>query len=309
MAKAENNFDVIVIGGGPAGLSASLWCSDLGLNTLLIEKEDQCGGQLLSVFNLVENYIGIRPATGLEIRDRFISNLMKRPLLMMLNSEVTEIDVAAKRVSIASGKEFGAKCIIAALGVRRRRLGIGEEKFFAGGIIPSGSNYKEKGKRIVVVGGGDAAAENALILSEAAKKIYVIHRGQLLSARTEFTDRIKNEPKIEVRLGTIVRVINGDSRIESVEVENVLTGMANTIDADAMLVRIGVEPNTELLRGKVDIDDRGYVIVSNNCETSVEGIFAAGDAANPVSPTISTATGNGATAAKAIRKNLYGNRR
>lgn len=309
MAKAESDFDVIVIGGGPAGLSASLWCSDLGLNTLLIEKEDQCGGQLLRVFNFVENYIGIRPATGVEIRDRFISSLKQRPLLMMTNSEVKEIDVAAKSVTLASGKSFTARSMIAAMGVRRRRLCVGEERYFGKGLIASGSNYKEKGKRIAIVGGGDAAIENSLILGKAAKQIFLIHRGSNFRARIEFTEKMKDEPKIEVRLNSIVRGFVGNEWIEGIEVENVLTGLINTIGVDAVLVRIGIEPNTELLQGKVELDEQGYVIVSNNCQTSAEGIYSAGDAANPVSPTISTAAGTGASAAKAIHKFLYGERR
>lgn len=303
MNEKNADADVIIIGAGPAGLSAATWCVELGLETIIFEKEAEPGGQLLRIFNPVTNYIGVETANGRELRDLFLTSFEKNKPVTRLSAEIAEIDPREKSIVTANGERFTARALIIATGVRRRSLNVpGEDLFQGKGIIESGSNEKEKatGKTVAIAGGGDAAIENALILADTASKVYVVHRRSELSARIEFTERAFNHPKIEFRFETVVKGINGNREVEAVELVKVNTGTAEELAVDIVLVRIGVEPNTALLRGKIDLDSKDYILVDNNCETSSPSVYAIGDAANPVAPTISTATGTGATAAKVL---------
>jgi thioredoxin reductase (NADPH) len=303
MDKKSFDADVIIIGAGPAGLSAATWCVELGLDTIIFEKEAEPGGQLLRIFNPVTNYLGLETANGSDLRDHFLRTFESRKPVTRLSAEIAEIDSVARSIVTTGGDRLTARSLIIATGVRRRRLNVpGEEIFKGKGIIDSGSNEKEKAenKRVVIVGGGDAALENALILADFASKVYVVHRRSDLSARSAFIEKAKLNPKIEFRLETVVNAIKGGSKIESVELTNLTNGKTEDLPAEIVLVRIGVEPNTNILKGLIDLDPKGYIQINSNCETSSTGIFAIGDAANPAAPTISTATGTGATAAKAI---------
>jgi thioredoxin reductase (NADPH) len=206
-----------------------------------------------------------------------------------------------------TGERLTSRAIIIATGVRRRKLNVpGEEVFEGNGVIESGSNEKEKArdKKVVIAGGGDAALENALILAEFASEVWVVHRRSQLSARPEFIDHANQHPRIKFRFETIVNSISGGERVEEVQLTNTETGSVETIATDIVLARIGVEPNTEFLKGSINLDSKGYVLINSNCETSADGIYAVGDAANPVSPTIITAAGMGAAAAKAVRASI-----
>ena len=151
---------------------------------------------------------------------------------------------------------------------------------------------------MAIIGGGDAALENAVILAEFAEKIYVVHRRDSFSARESFTARADADPKVEFLLETAVTAISGDDRVTSIVIQN--TGRSTVVDVDAVLIRIGVEPNSDLLLGKTDLDKRGYVLVDTNGQTSLPNVYAVGDVANPISPTIATAVGGGSAAAKSI---------
>ena len=303
MGKKSFDADVIIIGAGPAGLSAAIWCVELGLETIIFEKEAEPGGQLLRIFNPIKNYLGLETANGRELRDIFVRSYAKRKPAMRLSAEIAEMDPAARSIVTTSGDRFTARALIIATGVRRRRLNVpGEEKFIGKGVIDSGTNEKQKArnKRVIVVGGGDAALENTLILADFASKVYVTHRRSELTARAKFTEKALNHPNIEFRRETVVNAIKGGSKVEAVELTSVKTGKNEELAAEIVLVRIGVEPTTEILKGLIDLDSKGYILINSNCETSSPGVYAIGDAANPIAPTISTATGTGATAAKAI---------
>ena len=192
--------------------------------------------------------------------------------------------------------------LIIATGVRRRRLGVpGETDFQGRGILESGTRDKDtvKGKDVVIVGGGDAAAENAVILSQVAKTVTLVHRRNELSARPEFRHEIDRRDNIQILFDTQVRRFVGDSDVTGVEVIESGRG-EGLLPADAVLVRIGVQPNSELFRGTLEMDSHGYVLIDPSCATSASGVFAIGDVASPLAPTLSTAVGMGATAAKAV---------
>ena len=297
------SLDVIIIGGGAAGLSAALWCDELGLSALLLEKEAELGGQLLWAYNAIKNHLGIEAENGFEMRDAFIRQIENRRFSVSLQSEVSQLNLEDKTICLESGESFSARALIIATGVRRGKLGVeGEEKFKNKGILASGKRDQNlvRDKRVVIVGGGDAALENALILAEAASEVKVVHRRNNFRARAEFIEAAKKNPQIEFLTETIVRRITGNEQIEAVEMENLQSGKSYLLPADAVLIRIGVEPNTEFLRGKLDLDQYGFIKINSDCETGVKGVFAVGDAANRNAPTVSSAVGMGAAAVKNI---------
>jgi thioredoxin reductase (NADPH) len=301
--------DVIIIGAGPGGLSAALWCDELGLDTLVLERETEVGGQLLRVHNRVENYLGVEAANGHELRDLFAAQTEGRDFDLWTQVQIEEVDLRAKRVRLGSGEELRSIAIVIATGVRRRRLGVpGEREFEGRGVMSSGVLERERvaGEDVLVVGGGDAAAENALLLAEVCPTVTLVHRGKRLSARREFAERIQGEHCITVFTEATLQRIIGGERVEAAEILRAGALKPFRMAVRGVLIRVGVEPNSELFREQLHTDERGYVVTSGEHETSVEMVFAVGDLSNPLAPTISGATGAGATAAKVIASRLNG---
>jgi thioredoxin reductase (NADPH) len=301
--------DVIIIGAGPAGLSAALWCDELGLDTLVVEQAAEVGGQLLRVYNPVENYLGVSAASGRELRDLFAAQVEDREFDLWTGAEIEGVDLKAKRVRLRSGEELQSIAIVIATGVRRRRLNVpGEAEFVGRGVLESGRLERDSvaGEDVLVVGGGDAACENALLLAEVCPTVTLVHRGKSLGARPEFAERVKGDHRITVFTETTLLAILGGERVESVEMLRAGGLKPLRMAVRGVLVRAGVEPNTELFEGQLHTDERGYVVVTGEQETSAEMVFAAGDVSNPLAPTVSGAAGAGATAAKVIAARLSG---
>lgn len=299
--------DVIVLGAGAAGLSAALWCDELGLKTLVLESEKEIGGQLLWVYNGIENHLGAPAArNGRGLRDRIAAQIQGRNFQLQLDARIEAVDLAAKKVFLSGGETLSARALVLATGVRRRKLNVrGEDEFRGRGILESGKRDASlvEGKSACVVGGGDAAAENALILAEHAAKVYLVHRRPEFRARAEFQDKIKANPKIKTLTETRVTEILGGETIEKIELQNA-AGETFQISVNAIVIRIGVEPNTELFRNQIVFDEHDYIKVNSQCETNLENVFAVGDAANPLAPTVSGAVGTGATAAKVLSSKI-----
>jgi len=299
--------DVIIIGAGPAGLSAALWCDELGLDTLVVEQNEEVGGQLLSVYNRIENYLGVRVENGSELRDLFAEQVKDADFDLWTGVEIESVDLRAKRIALRSGEKLQAISIIIATGVRRKRLGIpGETELTGRGVTESGTRDRDElaGKDVCVVGGGDAAAENALLLTEVCPTVTLVHRGEKLRARPEFVERLRGEHCITVFKESVLQRIIGETEVEGVEIMRGGALKPFQMAVQGVLVRIGVEPNTELFCEQLHVDERGYIITTGEQETSVGNVFAVGDVANPLAPTISGATGAGATAAKIISARL-----
>ena len=299
--------DVIIIGAGPAGLSAAFWCDELGLDTLVLEQAEQIGGQLHRVYNPIENYLGVKTRNGAELLELFSQDVDAAEFDLWTGTAIDTIDVRAKRIALRSGETLQAISIVIATGIRPRSLGIpGEKEFIGKGIIESGTRDRElfTGKDVCVIGGGDAAVENALVLAEVCPTVTLVHRGKKLRARREFAERVLPNHRVTVFTESVVTRIMGDAEVEAVEIQRKGGLKPFQLAVRGVLIRIGVEPNSDLFREQLQLDQKGYVAVSSEQETSVQMVFAIGDVSNPTAPTISGATGAGATAAKVIAARL-----
>ena len=301
--------DVIIIGAGPAGLSAARWCDELGLDTLVLEQNEEVGGQLLSVYSPIENYLGLRAENGRELRDRFVEHTKDCDFDLWTNVEIESVDLKGRRVTLRSGEQLQSIAIVIATGLRRRKLGVpGEDEFAGRGMIESATRDRQlfAGKDVCVVGGGDGAAENALLLAEVCPTVTLVHRGRHLRARREFAESLHTNHCITVFKESVVRSIIGGEHVEAVEIERGGAIKPFQMAVQGVLVRIGSELNTELFGGQLELNAHGCVVVSSEQETSVTNVFAVGDVASPLAPTISGAVGSGATAAKVIASRLQG---
>ena len=303
--------DVVIIGAGPAGLSAAFWCDELGLDTLVLEQANSIGGQLHRVYNPINNYLGLKTRNGHELLEYFSADVDDAGFDLWTGAEIASIDLRAKRVSLRSGEQLQSIAIVIATGVRPRSLNIPGEREFAGkGMIESATRDRDlfAGQDVCVVGGGDAAVENALLLAEACPTVTVVHRGKKLRARREFVERLQPNHAVTVFTESVLTRILGDDRVEAVEILRKDGLKPFQLAVRGVLIRIGVEPNTDLFREQLALDQQGYVTVTSEQETSVPMVFACGDVSNPLAPTISGATGAGATAAKVIGARLSAQR-
>jgi len=299
--------DVIIIGAGPAGLSTAFWCDGLGLDTLVLEQAEQVGGQLHRVYNPIENYLGLKARNGEELLVHFTKDLDAAEFDLWTQVEIESVDLKARRISLRSGEELQTIAIVIATGVRPRELGVpGEKEFIGKGMIESGARDRQlfAGKDVCIVGGGDAAVENALLLAEVCPTVTLVHRGKKLRARREFAERLQPNNRITVFTESVLTRILGKDEVEGVEIQRKEGLKPFQLAVRGVLIRIGVEPNTELFREQIATDEKGYITVNSQQETSVPMAFAVGDASNPIAPTISSATGAGATAAKVIASRL-----
>jgi thioredoxin reductase len=299
--------DVIIIGAGPAGLSTAFWCDELGLDTLVLEQAEEIGGQLHRVYNPIENYLGLKTRNGKELLDIFSADVNDAEFDLWTQTSIKSVDLKAKRVSLASGEELQSIAIVIATGVRPRELGVpGEKEFVGKGIIESAARDREllAGKDVCVVGGGDAAVENALLLAEVCPTVTLVHRGKKLRARHEFKEKLQAVHCITVFTESVLTRIIGEDDVVAVEIQRKQGLKPFQVAVRGVLIRIGVEPNTELFKDQLETDDKGYLAVNGRQETNVPMVFGVGDVANPLAPTISGATGAGATTAKIIASRL-----
>ena len=299
--------DVIIIGAGPAGLSTAFWCDDLGLDTLVLEQAEQIGGQLHRVYNPIENYLGLKTRDGEELLEIFAKDVDAAEFDLWTGANITSVDLKARRISLQSGENLQAIAIVIATGVRSRQLGVPGEKEFAGkGMIESGARDRElfAGQDVCVVGGGDAAVENALLLADVCATVTLVHRGKKLRARRELAERLQPNNCVTVFTESVLTRIIGDEQVQAVEIQRKEGLKPFQLAVRGVLIRIGVEPNTELFREQLQTDEKGFIAVNSQQETNRPMVFAIGDVSNPIAPTISGATGAGATAAKVIAARL-----
>lgn len=303
MQSRPNYYDVLILGGGPAGMSAAIWAVDLGLTACLIEKAPSLGGQLHAIHNPIENYLGIRAANGEELLEKFSRSVHGLDFEQRLDVEILNADLENSQVVTRNGEILTGRSMILATGVRRRKLGIaGENEFEGRGVLRSGAASRDivRDRVVLIVGGGDAAFENALMLSKKAERVILVHRRDRPSARQDFIGAVAALDNVEFLPNTELSLIGGDDTVKAATLIDSTNGDSRELPVDFVLIRVGVEPNSEMFRNEIDLDGRGYVKVDSEARTTIPGVYAIGDLANPTSPTISTAAGTGATAVKSI---------
>ena len=300
--------DVIIIGAGPAGLSTAFWCDELGLDALVLEQAEQSGGQLHRVHNPINNYLGLKTSNGRELLEVFARDVDSAEFDLWTQTAIESVDLKAKRVALQSGERLQSIAIVIATGVRPRELGVpGEKEFVGKGMIESATRDRHlfAGRDVCVVGGGDAAVENALLLAEVSPTVTLVHRGKKLRARRELAGLLQSSHRITVFTESVLtRIIGDKEEVVAVEILRKEGLKPFQIAVRGVLIRIGVEPNTELFRQQLDRDEKNFIQVSSQYESSVPMVFAVCDVSNPLAPTISSATGAGATAAKVIAARL-----
>ena len=304
--KKGNTYEVIILGGGPGGLTAGLYTSRARLHSLLIESA-LFGGQMVTT-DLVENYPGFpQGITGDEL-SRLMEEQAKRFGLETVCQEVVEVKVEGEMKVVRTHEGvFRSEALIVSTGTEYRKLGVPGEKEFTGRGVSfcstcDGAFFQDR--KIVVVGGGDSALTEALFLTKFVNELTIIHRREALRATKIYQERAMANPKIKFIWNSVIQEIKGDSVVRSVVVKNVKSGETKEVETDGAFLFIGLVPRTKFLKSLVQMDDAGYVITDANCETSVKGIFAAGDCRKTLLRQITTAVGDGATAAFAVEKYL-----
>ena len=299
----ENIYDLIIIGGGPAGLTAGLYATRGGLNCLLLEKSIP-GGQIL-LTDVIENFPGFsKPVRGLVLVNEILEQA-KRFGLNIESDKAAKISHLHKDghrfiIETASKKRLKTLAIVVATGATWKRLGVqGEEALISKGVsyCATCDGPLFKGRDMVVVGGGDKALEEALFLANIANSVKLIHRRDRFRAIQELQDRVLDNEKIEPIYDSVVTEVCGRNSVESVKILNKKTKKADIIPCAAVFIFIGIEPNSRLLKEMVDLDEKSFVITEKNMKTSQDGIYACGDVIKKDLYQVVTAVGEAATAA------------
>ncbi len=299
-------YEVIIIGGGPGGLTAGLYTSRARLSTLLIESA-LFGGQMTTT-ELIENYPGFpQGVTGDEL-SRLMEDQAKKFGMKTVTQEVVKVSLEGD-MKVVQTHESAYRCeaLIVSTGTEYRKLGVPGEKEFAGKGVSycatcDGAFFRDS--QIVVVGGGDSALTEALFLTKFARELTIIHRRDALRGTKIYQERALASPKIKFLWNSIVQEIKGDSTVRSVNVKNVKTGEIKEVETEGVFLFVGLVPRTQFLKGVVQMDDAGYILTNEDCETSAKGILAVGDCRKKLLRQIATAVGDGATAAFAAEKFL-----
>ncbi len=295
----SQEHQLVIIGGGPAGLTAGIYAARARLKTVLIEK--QAAGGLINDAAVIENFPGFpQGINGYEL-GQLINSQAVRFGLETINAEVTGIEVLEeKRLVKTSTGDFTCRAIIIASGCERGKLGVpGEAEFTGKGVsycaTCDGPFFKEQA--VAVVGGGDRAISDALHLARFASKIIVIHRRDQLRATRILQEKAFAEPKIQFLWDTVVENIEGDDLVGRLHLQNLKNGQKSELEVAGVFVCVGFKPNTEFLKGVVSLDEAGYIITNEKMETALPGIFAAGDVRRNSPQQAITAAGDGASAA------------
>lgn len=305
---SQKKWDTIIIGGGPAGLAAGIYAARARLHTLLIEKLGQ-GGQIL-LTNWIENYPGFpEGVSGFHLAELF-SQQATNFGLEIINGEVDTITEKEgdKEIRIQN-QNFLTKTLIVASGASPLRLGVdGEEEMIGKGVsfcaTCDGPFYKDK--VVAVVGGGDSAVEEAIFLTKFAKKVYIIHRRDELRATKILQERALNNTGIEILWDSVVEKIEGDKQgVKRIHLKNVKSQKLSGLDSDGIFIYIGIKPNVDFLPRELRRDSRDFLMTDENMETSIPGIFAAGDVRSKLLRQVVTAVGDGATAAFAAEVYIH----
>jgi len=300
-------YDVIIVGGGPAGFTAAIYTARAKLKTLIIERA-YFGGQM-AITDKMENYPGFDAVSGMELADKMYRQATKFGAEVEMTEVVElELDGDVKKV-MTREKTFETKTVILAMGASPKKLGLpNEEKLTGAGIsycaTCDGAFFRDKD--VAVVGGGDTAAEDALYLSRFCRKVYLIHRRDELRATKILADLVVNTPKITPVWNSVVEEIIGDSSLEAVKIRNNKNDEVSRLDINGLFIAIGYIPNNELVKGKIELNEWGYIKTDDKMRTNIPGVFAAGDVREKNLRQVVTAASDGAAAAHSAEQYLTG---
>ncbi len=299
-------FDVVIIGSGPAGISASIYAKRAGLKALTLEQNPLSGGQVLNTYE-VDNYPGLSGINGFDMGMKFREHADK------LGCEFQNAAVSRVR-KVSAGEESGfiletsegeifTRTVVAAMGAVHAKLQVpGEEEFAGKGVsycaTCDGAFFR--GKMTAVVGGGDVAVEDAIFLARSCEKVYLIHRRDELRAADILQKELKALPNIEILWNTVVKEISGEEKAQSLTLEDTRTGVRRSLAADGVFIAVGIVPSGDLMKDMVDHDEQGYFLAVEECATSVPGIFVAGDLRKKKLRQVVTAVADGANAIASV---------
>lgn len=299
---SENFKDLVIIGGGPAGLSAAIYGKRAMLSVLVIEKDIYGGGQI-AVTDRVDNYLGLYGESGYDLAMKFKEHA-KQLEVPFLEGEVESLkDGEVKEILMSSGEIIHAKAIFISTGASHRRLGCKGEKELTGMGVSycatcDGAFFRKK--TVAVVGGGDVALQDALYLSNICDKVYIIHRRSELRGAKTLQDRVFNADNIEFLPDCIIEEIAGNGRVESILVNKRQLNQKETIPIAGVFIAVGMEPNTAFLNNLVELDNSGYVVADESCRTGKKGIYAIGDVRTKQLRQLVTAVSDGAVAVASL---------
>ena len=300
-------YDLVIIGSGPAGMAAAIYAKRAMLDSLLLEKEYVPGGQVIQTYE-VDNYPGLPKMNGMELSNRFAEHAKELGIETKIG-EVTDInpDGEIKEISLKSGETIQTKTIILATGAVHRTLGVPGEKELAGMGVSycatcDGAFFRNK--TTAVVGGGDVALEDAIFLSRICKKVYLIHRRDELRGAKILQNQVKNNEKIEILWNSVVTKIDGVNKVESIQIETVDSHVDKTISVDGIFIAVGTKPVSELLKGRLAMDEQGYIIAGEDGITNLPGIFAGGDGRTKNLRQVVTAVADGANCVQSVERYL-----
>ena len=307
--KKKTKFDIVIIGAGPSGYTAGIYCSRAGYDTLILSGILP-GGQLVNTTE-VENYPGFEkgvmgPDLMIEMRKQ-----TQRMGTTIIDDEVVDVDFRHKPFKVlTASEEYEGRAVIIATGANPRKLGVQGEQMFAG----KGVSYCAtcdgpffRNQELIVVGGGDSAVEEATFLTKFATTVHIVHRRESLRASKIMQERAIKNNKIKFHWNSAVIDIKGDQKMHQAILKNIKTGEEKTLDVAGLFVAIGHEPNTKLFKKQIDLDDEGYIILKNKTHTNIEGVFAAGDVHDRSYRQAITAAGFGCMAAIDVDKYLTEN--
>ena len=316
-------YDMVIIGSGPAGLSAAIYAARAKLNAIILEQNFVSGGQVVNTYE-VDNYPGLPGMNGFDMGASFREHAEKLGA-QFITEKVQEVvpetedesemhvaedgpAVELKKV-ITDKNEYKTRTIVIATGARHSKLGIpGEEEFSGMGVsccaTCDGAFFKDK--TTAVIGGGDVAVEDAIFLARICKKVYLIHRRHELRAAKILQERLFSLDNVEIVWDHVAKEIKGEGQVNTLAVENVKDNSRTDLAVDGVFIAVGIKPNSELFQGIVDTDEKGYIIAGEDCKTSVDGIFAAGDIRTKMLRQIITAAADGANSVTASQNYLLG---
>lgn len=299
-------YDIIIVGAGPAGLTSAIYAMRANKKVLLLDK-GVFGGQI-TFSPKIENYPAFGSISGTELADKMVDQALSLGAEVELE-EVTGIEVNdnIKTVTTADGNTYRAPAVILALGAQHRHLGLpNEQRFIGEGIsfcaVCDGAFYKDK--TVALIGGGNSALQEAILLSETSKKVYVVQNLDFLTGEDRLQEILRQKENVEIILGTTVAEINDTAEFSGIVVQKTATGEKTELKVDGMFVAIGLKPENEAFENLAELDEYGYINSGEECTTKTAGVFSAGDCRRKGVRQIATAVADGATAALAACRYL-----